>query len=558
MKKQSTKRIPPEYLIRAALEAAMSALRENRPIPKATLELQAFLGRMFSDFLNRLYASVAESDFNHCAERAHLTSDEHAALLLWYAEPPPTVKEVADRLNKSENSVKRLLFRGQLKVERVQSPIDEAINEVIAYDANAANVISQLLDRVKRLREENPSGFKVATDFKGRVTEAVDLGKQLRSKGENFESKFALIAKDPILGLYKQLEFIVIENRLHRRYMRARFGMKDREVRRSIFKRTRRAKDERSFWNWWNKKGKARSNQSPEFESDWLRYRDELLREEALLRYAQERLISLQTLQLIWQNTIFQSFGSLWEKNGGPGIDTTEFSLDILNRMKPILKDFHPIQLASSLELKREFSADYEDELVKLSAWAANNLSLNLNQGARHALKAEGRPLSEALLENLSANILLVLSEGMPEGLFSSGSGKRSVLSSLAQMLRDEQPLESHHAAIRQNRLRKAKEANSSGSDLAPCGESSRVLDAVAAKQVDDSLLRREEARIDLDRLIGQANLTPSEIEVLELDRRDLTDKEIACQLGKAVGTVKPLLFRAKKKLRHAASNSTS
>jgi DNA-binding NarL/FixJ family response regulator len=558
VKKQRTKAIPPEYLIRAALEATLSALRENHPVPKEAIKLQAFLGRMFSDLLNRLYASLAESDFNHCAERADLTSDEHAALLLWYAEPTPTLKEVAERLNESENRVRRSLFRGQSKMLRVQSPINEAINEVIAYDAKAANVISQLLDRVKRLREENPSGFKVATDFKGRVNEAVDLGKQLRSKGENFESKFALIAKDPIRGLYKQLEFLVLENRLHRRYMRARFGLKEREVRRAIFKRTRRAKGERSFWNWWNKNGRARSNQSPEFESDWLRFRDGLLRKEALLRYAQERLISLQTLQLIWQNTIFQSFGSLWEKNDGPGIDTTEFSLDILNRMKPLLKDFHQIQLASSLKLKREFSANYEDELVKLSAWAANNLSLNLNQGARHALKAEGRPLSEALLESLSANILLVLSEGMPEGFFSSGSGKRSVLSSLAQMLRDEQPLDSHHAEILQNRLRKAKQTNSSGSELAPSRKSPRLPDAVAANQVDDSLLRREEARIDLDRLISQANLTPSEIEVLELNRRDLTDKEIAWQLGKAVGTVKPLLFRAKKKLRHAASNSTS
>ncbi len=335
--------------------------------------------------------------------------------------------------------------------------------------------------------------------------------------------------------------------------------MKEREVRRAIFKRTRRAKADRSFWNWWNKNGKARSNQSPEFESDRLTFQDQLLREEAMLRYAQERLVSIQTRRLIWQNTIFLSFGSLWEKHNGPGFDLNEFSLDILQRMKPLLKDFRPMLLASSLKLKREFSANYEDELVNLAAWVANNLSLNLNQGARQALEAEGRPLLEALLDNLPANILLALDEGLPEGRFSSGAGQRNILSRVAQMLRNEQPLDARHDTMRINRLRKAGSVGSTEASFQRQQREHPATDVVdSGQRLVQDRFRREEARIDVERLIGQANLTPSETEVLELERQDLTNKEIAEHLGKPVGTVKPLLFKAKKKLKRAATNSSA
>lgn len=553
MPKIRKKRIPPEFLIRAAFEDAMLALRENRPTPKAFLELQSFLGRMLSDLLNRLYGAVSESDFDQWSERAQVTLDEHAALLLGFEEPPLTAKEIGQRLGKSEDTAKVLFLGGQAKLARVRSPIDEAITEVVAYNCKAANVLSNLLIKIKQIHEEEPSRLSFATDFTGRLKEAFEVAKELKSKSEDFDSVFKRVSSDPVLGLYKQLEFLVVEHRLHRRYMRSRFGMQERELLRAIFKRTRRAKAERSFWNWWNENGKARSNQSPEFESDLRTFQDQLQREEALLRYAQERLVSIQTRQLIWQNTIFQSFGSLWEKHGGSGFDLAEFSLDILTRMKPLLKDFHQIQLASTLNLKKEFALNYENELVSLSAWAANNLNLNLNKGAQQALDAEGRPRLEALLENIPANILLVLSEGTRGGFFSSGSGEKNVLSRVAEMLRDEQPLEGRHEAIRQNRLRKSRDVRSLETTIPRhhCG-----VDLLSAKSEVASMLGREEARIDLERLISLANLSPSESEVLELDRQELTDKEIAEHLGKPVGTVKPLLHKAKQKLRRAAVNS--
>src|SRR5260370_29258847 len=183
----------------------MSALRENRPTPKAALELQSFLGRMFSDLLNRLYSAVGESDFDQWSDRARLTPDEHATLRQSFEEPPLTAREVAERLNKSESSNRRLFLRGQAKLVRVQSPIDEAITEVMAYDAKAANVLSQLLVKVKQLRDDKPSAFSVPADFNGRVKEAFEVGKELKSKSEKFDSVFARVSKDPVLGLYKQL-----------------------------------------------------------------------------------------------------------------------------------------------------------------------------------------------------------------------------------------------------------------------------------------------------------------------------------------------------------------
>ncbi|MGH9959291.1 MAG: sigma factor-like helix-turn-helix DNA-binding protein, partial [Pyrinomonadaceae bacterium] len=66
---------------------------------------------------------------------------------------------------------------------------------------------------------------------------------------------------------------------------------------------------------------------------------------------------------------------------------------------------------------------------------------------------------------------------------------------------------------------------------------------------------RSEELRIDLENAIQRANLTPSELEVLKLDLQDLTNKEIADHLCKPLGTVKPLLFKAKKKLKLAIAN---
>ena len=71
---------------------------------------------------------------------------------------------------------------------------------------------------------------------------------------------------------------------------------------------------------------------------------------------------------------------------------------------------------------------------------------------------------------------------------------------------------------------------------------------------VADDFARVEEARIALGQVIEQAGLSPLEAEILDLHLEGLTGPEIAARLGRADGTVKSALFRARKKLRRATA----
>lgn len=350
---EETIEVPPEVLLRGLLEEGLSALRENRQIPKPVLELESFLGRMLSDLLDRFDARLANEDFDKCVQKAHLTLEERGVLELGFESPPLTAKQIGEHLGKQESIVRAAFFRAQRKLEKIQSPLDEAIGGVIAYDVNAVNVVAQTLLKVRRLYEEDSTQLKVPTDFKGKVNEAYETETMFRSQRTDFNTTFSQIMEEPIAGLFKQLNFLIWENRLHRRYLRTRFGMKQKLIRRLVFKRTRHAKSQRMFYNWWNKNAKAESNQSPEFETDRQRYRDEILREEALRRYAQDRLISMQTRQTIWQNAIFLSFTSLYKKHGGVKFELAEFASDILTRMEQPLKDFRLLLDESKLKTEK-------------------------------------------------------------------------------------------------------------------------------------------------------------------------------------------------------------
>lgn len=547
MENEDKSKIPPEELLRCTLEEKMSALKENRSAPQPVRDLELFLSRMLSDLLEKLYLELGKDDFDKWAQEAHLTPNEREVMRWSLGDSQLTADPIGERLGIGESTVRATFMRARRKLEKAPDPVNEAIGELIAYDCRAANAISQALLRMRRAYDQDPSQIIFPEGFQGRVKQAYEIGKEFKREKTTFESKFKEICSDPILGLYKQLSFEVWQHRIHRRYLRSRCGLRARDLRRLRFKRTRFAKSERMFWSWWNKNGRARSNQSPMFESDRRRYKDLILRENALLHYGQDRLVSTETRQTVWQNSIFLSFTSLYEKHQGTNFELKEFAQDILHRMKPILKDFHPIQLSSSLRLKQEFSLDYEDELINLTAWAANNLSLAVNQGAREVMEAEGKPALETMLQNIPSSLILALAEDRHENRFSAGSGKPSLLSRLGHMLSEERLLDSRHRALQQARVRKLKNPE----DRIIISEGDSVVKPDDLAELSSEVqFQRDELRIDLENAIQRANLTPSELEVLELDLQDLTDKEIAEQLCKPLGTVKPLLFKAKKKLK--------
>jgi RNA polymerase sigma factor (sigma-70 family) len=357
-----------------------------------------------------------------------------------------------------------------------------------------------------------------------------------------------------VVGLYIQLNSFIWEQRIYRRYLRSRFGMKQKLLQRLVFKQTRAAQAERNnFRHWLRKNGRSRG--VPEFYDIGATYRlwrKELSGEKALFRFARDMFVRAHTIQTVWENCIYISFSSLYEKHGGPGFPLKEFALDILQRMKPALKEFSLIMRISELELKQEFSLDYEDALVNLTAWAARNINLGLNRGAAQALSVEGKPLLEAKLEKLPANILLTLAERDKRGI----KEVSKILPRIAEMLREEQPLDAKHEALRRGRSRKVAKKENTETTLEEKPEGQIIKPEDLAERQAEEFVLREEARIDLEKVIKLAKLTPSEWEVLELDLRDLTDIEIAQHLGKPVGTIKPLLFKARRKLRQVGIQS--
>jgi hypothetical protein len=230
--------------------------------------------------------------------------------------------------------------------------------------------------------------------------------------------------------------------------------MKRLSARQLVFKQTRDAESQRTFQSWRRRNRKHGLSES-EIQADYRAWRNELLHENTLFEYAKERLIEAQTQQVVWQNAVFLSFTSLCKKHEGANFDLTEFATDILREMKRTLKEFHLVYNTSKLELKREFSLDYENELARLSGWAEANLSPKANPRFAKAIEIEGQ---QTVSDWIPGSILLALDDDDRKGNepFYSGTGKTSLLSRIAGHLEEkkEEPLNNADALAEDFALR--------------------------------------------------------------------------------------------------------
>jgi RNA polymerase sigma factor (sigma-70 family) len=250
----------------------------------------------------------------------------------------------------------------------------------------------------------------------------------------------------------------------------------------------------------------------------WSKWEKVQLQEHYLLGYAKERFVELDTQFLIWGIKVHTSFEALCRRYQSIDFDLQTFALDVLQRMKPVLREFHLRHVTAKLETKRVFGAPYENELAALTAWAINHLNLNVNRRAEKALRRDGKTTLEGLLDQVPGNILIALNEKEPTECYLPGDRKTSILSRVARLLEQELPSEARSAE-------------------APAEE----------------FARQEEARIDLNRFINKAHLSPRESKVFELLRKGCTEKEIATTIGVKLGTASALKATAMKKLRKAA-----
>jgi DNA-binding CsgD family transcriptional regulator len=225
--------------------------------------------------------------------------------------------------------------------------------------------------------------------------------------------------------------------------------------------------------------------------------------------------------------------------------------------MKLVLEELNLSVSHSQLRLRTYFDDERvnilaETAVAQLSAWVIGSTSLPHNLGAAAALETDDKPTLESLLDRIPGNIVVALADKAPGERYLPGNRETSVLSRVNQMLRDDQPFEAKDEELYRGRLRKHRR----GTEFSDAEESFSKdhigLDDLAESPAQDFTLR-EEARLDVNRLVNQANLSPREGQVLELQLMDYSEKEIAADLKIKEATVSPLKFTAKKKLRKAA-----
>jgi DNA-binding CsgD family transcriptional regulator len=488
--------------------------------------------------------------------------DYLSARLAWIREGRPLTRE----FYWLERSLGQLLT-GLLDIiadgfsDRDYESAAQVCSAIAPFEGKYIRLIAQELLKQERVFEEeqrprlNSSGV-----FRHLVTANISHNKTLKSLKDKVDNAGAEGIESPNLEFFKHMEALVWHRRFFRRYLCSRFGMKRSPLNRLEFQQTRFARENATFSIWLGKRMNA-DHRFAEGEVDELfsKWNKEQLRERALLRYAQQRLIKSEAKFSIWLIAILISSGHLRAVNDGDSFDLTRLTSDVLKRMEIPLEEFHLISRETELSLAKQLnlSPDHfvvEYALADLTARVISQTSRVVNRGVAEALATDGKPALESLMDRVPADILIALADKAPGERFLPGSGERSVFSRVAGMLAQDLPLEAKHEELRQGRLRKRR----TGSESPNSEEESSLRNIpTGAEDLDELPVQdftlREEARLDISRLANQANLSPREGQVLELQLRGYSEKETGAALKIGKGATSSHRTNAKKKLRKAA-----
>ncbi len=211
-----------------------------------------------------------------------------------------------------------------------------------------------------------------------------------------------------------------------------------------------------------------------------------------------------------------------------PNISSLEnLAIETLNLLGKALRDFRLSQLETTMNMKQAESISTEIEVANFVAWAEANLNFSINKRLAKTAEIEGK---ENINNDIAGAVIIALAEKEPEQPFSNGTGKTSVLSKIANQL--------------ENFNERATEINEN--------------DFPITSSTRDFALK-EEARIDLKKILTGANLTVKEMNVyLQKEGQGLTFVEIAKALNVHEGTCKRQYYRAEKKLKDFMAKNKS
>lgn len=539
MENEGLESVPPVMLLRFCLEEKLSALRENRPILEAVVSFLSMSERWLSGLLEMLHNRLLDEHIDNFIQKAELTPIEREVSQLRRQYPELTAKQIGERLGRAEGTIRAAYYLSLRKCRRIHSPFDEAIDENIANDVKTLNVFAQ--ECFRQLQQEPPQ-LLAPRGFAEKRKQAYEVEKVLVSKKASFEAAFAMMIENPIISLFDELSFVVWSHRLHLRYLRSRFGMKGTASRRLALKQTRTAESKHTFQSWRRRNRKSGFSES-EIQADYRAWKKELLYEQLLFEYAKERLIEAQTLQTIWQNAIYLSFTSLCDKHGDINFDLKEFATDVLTGMKRNIKEFRLVYDTTKLDLKREFSYDYENELARISGWAEANLSPDHNPRLAKAIEIEGQ---RTVSEWIPGSVLLSLAGDDREEneSFYSGTGKPSLLSRIARHLEEkkEEPLNNADVLAEDFALREEARITE------------QKADEIDFERYVSKLTPHEQQFIlniglTQEQMEAVRQLPARQRAVTELRLQGYKERDIARQLNISVGTVRVHDQRAKRRL---------
>jgi DNA-binding CsgD family transcriptional regulator len=428
----------------------------------------------------------------------------------------------------------------------------QAVEATILFEVRVLKTTARALAEFDQLfnGEHWPSNFEEQLRYN------VDFEKMMRPLEGHFDTTFTRMLENPIPGFFRQIEAVVWQRRLFRRYLRSRFGFKQKLLRQMVLQQTRTAKDENSFHVWLGKQVTSpRIVAGDEIHNLFAQWEKEQLYKRSILHYALGRFRDTELQFQVWLAAMSMSLHAFFPAHPDePGFNLSAGVSEILRKVEIVLKEFGLILKDAELGLRRESGLSQERPLARLSAWMRNSLSLGTNQRAAKALDSEDSRRESLLLDHIPAALLLALEQRDRGERYTSGSGETSVISRVAEMLAQDIPLEAKHEELRQGHLRNRRRA---GESLDCEVESSLTDNPTGGSDLDklsaQDFTRTEEARLALDSLAAQANLSPRESEVLELCRMDYREKEIAEALDVKEGTASALKATAKKKLRKAA-----